>query len=766
MGKFSPTARELRERDRQALEDYNDLVDADFERSLSSAEDYLNVNFPNTNIVSNWNVKRASSSVDLSQLRPYISLISVYDEGSTTASGGALGLADYRKLEWSNGKVRRFLIGLQHYELNGDRSGAFSSNGEAVMVRGRPIAENKSQMQTRNLRGGIDVSSINVERGTHEEFNVRFVVKISIADPNILNEDIAFNSLITLNQKFLITYGWDIGREFEFSTHRAPPNVWNSKPGREGAAANGARYNVTSAKDNAYNTSYLASLYKFDYGFSEDGKLEGTLEFMAPQMAILTMVRNADISGTMAKYLDEPSLVDNVPGEGSGHGIPVISKRKSGDDQHVFYSLSWVLTALNKALKASGQKTINIDTKDIRDDVRAKLDVVLQTFRQEDAFDGVDDRVATFSRGIYNVGGVPIAGDKLREFFTPDGTTNIPLIETLKQVISNPAVPGIEIGVRNSNGVIQVFLLSVDLNSIKTSSVTSVEDGDQGEDEMFTIAYGEPGGLVESIDLVSKLDPNAFDLYSIPVHFGGNNFDLYGSLKENRLIDDSQLIGMLKDDSDISDSIRDDIADYLKANKSIGEIQLKLLQGNKDEKKVAQRFKTAVDKFFSRDMRKYAQLAALVIDGPQGNLFGSILGFYLKRTNVTIHGTAGLAAYQYLRIKNLIKGMSGVYNIIKVTDQVDSNGFTTAIEASLIKPDVDTRTGSTRQEDGPNSQSVDSGRSDTSGVANTNSFVSVDINTLSSQDLETLEQSRIISSEAKEQTSNNTNSNSRFSKGK
>ena len=61
----------------------------------------------------------------------------------------------------------------------------------------------------------------------------------------------------------------------------------------------------------------------------------------------------------------------------------------------------------------------------------------------------------------------------------------------------------------------------------------------------------------------------------------------------------------------------------------------------------------------------------------------SLYKTYMKRVNVSIHGTSNIQAAQCIFIDNVLPGMGGVFNVIKCTETLNNSSYTTNIETQM-----------------------------------------------------------------------------------
>ncbi|MDP7197058.1 MAG: hypothetical protein QF864_12835, partial [SAR202 cluster bacterium] len=207
------------------------------------------------------------------------------------------------------------------------------------------------------------------------------------------------------------------------------------------------------------------------------------------------------------------------------------------------------------------------------------------------------------------------------------------------------------------DGVLHVFVPSVNVDGLEIEIERQSNLNDRSADSTMFINFGVSNSLCYSMDLSSKLDPNAFELYKLPVPLSATIEDLTTGKYAEKFEDEG---------------LDDDILKIIEEAKP------------KDGKAVTIDAPSVIDKLVSQDTRNYRRiLRALSKDA---DTFGKLLGLYLKRTSITIHGTVGINAYNLIGIRGVIKKLEGVYNILTVTEQLNKDSFITVIEAGLKKP--------------------------------------------------------------------------------
>ena len=106
---------------------------------------------------------------------------------------------------------------------------------------------------------------------------------------------------------------------------------------------------------------------------------------------------------------------------------------------------------------------------------------------------------------------------------------------------------------------------------------------------------------------------------------------------------------------------------------------------------------TLLQRFLQQNTVRYANIIQSSLS--EHDLFARLMGYYLKQTTLTIHGTVGLEPYNAIIVKGVIDNLSGIYNITQLTEQIEIGTFSTTIEARLITPTLlDNRNRSTTYE--------------------------------------------------------------------
>jgi hypothetical protein len=615
---------------------------------------------PDKEIIKGWNSKTQASSLQLSNLVPFINLVALFHKDDINA------LSDSDKTD--------LLASSFAYGLKNDKSNLFG-DGEVTSVAGVPLARPQSQIQSQNFKGGVGINNLNITRGTKESFNVRYDMDLTITDPEVFDTNIEYNNLIELNSIFLLMYGWT-GSKGELFLD--PPEIFEK---------NAVNEIDLEAPNGGFWKAELVRLYKFDFSFDETGFVNVKLGFMSPHTAAMAFIKSSALSSAVNKKLNNveastdflssqaKEIISRDPAlkkpfittkivkkveqpevtfeEGEEDGDPIAAEIKPPEitETAEYYYLGWVLESIRDAVNNDNSKDkLNVDF--LYDDILENNAIVSLYSKWYDPEAGTNNYGA---KKLTNVFEIPIYKTKFDSMML---TQNTPVFQLIREVLddNSHALPGIQLGSRMENGITRIFIASANIEGleveIKQKSYDR-HDKDISNDKVMYINFGSKNSLCDSIDLTSKLDPNAFEIYKLPVPVSGSIVDLL-------------------DDARIKNSGLDvDIRAFLEKEK------IKDNDRSIDAPSV-------ISKFISQDTRNYKRVVRALLE--EQDVFGHLLGFYLKRTSITIHGTCGINAYNLIVIQGVVKRLSGTYNILQISEQINRESYQTVIEAALRDP--------------------------------------------------------------------------------
>ena len=636
-------------------------------------------------IIHGWNSRINSSSLELSKLVPFVNLVALFDNND---------LKSYTDPEKNK-------MDLLDFKFKNNRSSVFSDTNANTSIKGAVIGKIESQLQSGNQKGGAGINSLEITRGTKEAFNIRYNMKMTIMDPDIFDLDPTYGQLISLNSVYLLMYGWTAAESGLFT---GPPLFKTL----------GTNIIDLKSKNNGFWKGELCKLYKFDFSFDDKGHIDTSLTFSTPNNAALTFIKSSGVATRIKQIIDsetipsellnsDSKIISNDPNvrpvkiekliakdpnlkkpkiqvfidrktqetitvDSNGNEVSQTTiddmtdeERKelktevrtgsSRESKDTYYHLGWVLEALKDAVSRDGKENINVSLayQDI------EQNNALATYYQK-FYDPEGDSKTTASKSLFNVFQLPL--DKAAVDLIID-TPDLPVLDMIRSVTDSSivAVPNVQVSTKTVDGVLHVFVPSVNVDGLEIEIERQSNLNDRSADSTMFINFGVSNSLCYSMDLSSKLDPNAFELYKLPVPLN----DTIEDLTTGKYADAFRREGL-----------DDDILKIIEEAKP------------KDGKAVTIDAPSVIDKLVSQDTRNYRRiLRALSKDA---DTFGKLLGLYLKRTSITIHGTVGINAYNLIGIRGVIKKLEGVYNILTVTEQLNKDSFITVIEAALKKP--------------------------------------------------------------------------------
>ena len=220
---------------------------------------------PHPDVIEGWNLKVAgtqttgigSQSLDLNGLVPFVQLIGLYDdEEIDKLLGRDTGSFFQRRVSFTNESsdsgayefetesiknyTERTQEQIQSFEqkiidkyikifITNDRTeqekrqrrfqginarqGYVEKNG-IILATNSPQAGNEAYeidengIDTPKDSGGVGITDLQVETGTKDFLNRRYKLRLTITDPQVLNDKPEYLKLASLQSKFLIIYGW------------------------------------------------------------------------------------------------------------------------------------------------------------------------------------------------------------------------------------------------------------------------------------------------------------------------------------------------------------------------------------------------------------------------------------------------------------------------------------------------------------------------------------------------------------------------------
>ncbi len=653
--------------------------------TLPGSKDLQNAN---DKLVAGWKSKLSMGSLNLSKLSPFINLLALYDSKDVT---------ELTRVAANTNKWQQLVSRLKPISIKGTTVNQFSnsviddkfnaSNADfksilsgqtSIEFKFVPILGIESQLNTLNQRGGEGITSFSITRGAQHNYSA--TMSVTITDINIFKDRVELNNLITLNSLFLVSYGWSSSEGLQFTN---PPNFENTP-------------NNLSIDLDEINFGYwramLFRLYRYNFSFDEVGHMNGTLEFMSPNQGLLSFIKMANISKSVLTNLNDSAKVKTFTDPVSPTTSQAVITHYRLKD--VFDQIQTAVHEANTGIPATPSvSTAQIDVtqtqqyqdlvqqadssviteKEFTDQVNA-LELSLKQQQTSTAvpintashsyldlaFEYPSSQIATTPKTAEDF---MLNADKVKKIFTNSVASLLDVVRALtdSDIIDSPK--GLTLALAFMNNKVSISIIGIDAKKMAQ------------QENVFTIEFGTRGSLCETIDLSSKLDPNAMDVYNLPIIFGDTQQDTAAAT--TKILTNLGLIG---EKADLSSTIAKDFFNFVKLDINSKDIS------NSDAIIRAQNDTTLLERFIQQNTVRYANVVQASLD--ENDLFARLMGYYLKQTTITIHGTVGLEPYNAIILKGVIDNLSGIYNITQLTEQLDLGTFSTVIEARLISPSL------------------------------------------------------------------------------
>ena len=297
---------------------------------------------------------------------------------------------------------------------------------------------------------------------------------------------------------------------------------------------------------------------------------------------------------------------------------------------------------------------------------------------------GRNESTADFTtQTIKNIAEIPIKREVVDSLINRKNT-NMSLLQLIKQLMDPSAIglPGnVQLGVRNINGIIEIFPASISYKNIVTDMFQEAAKAEQKPVDQGGVApinqmlfdYKIKNSLIENIDMSSKMDPAAFLTYQ-------NSSDILRGRDYN-------VLKMLS-----YEGIAEDFKEFLDGTADVsndGETYSGIITTDASRKITIQKSKfmelpgTIIDSFISQDPERWAKIVA-TMQG-QNNFTTELLAFYMRGVTLTIHGTTNLQPFNLIHVTGVMPDLEGIYIITNLTEKITPTTFQTIIEGKLLK---------------------------------------------------------------------------------
>ena len=326
---------------------------------------------PRQDVIDGWNFKVAGTqqsgigaqSLELTGLVPFVQLIGLYDQEeidrmlgkkdsafdrkvefadpSAADSGGAyefFDIKEYQKQTERQHKSFEEKIVSKYVKIffTGATTGSESAGGDAhgnqsrraVEKNGIVLATNASQVgneayevdaagfDTPKDSGGVGITDLQVETGTKDFLNRRYKLRLTITDPQTLNDKPEYVKLATLQSKFLIIYGWSNPEILSSwpEDFLPAPAITDVGATIDGEYFPNGRMMVDLSQNNtggAWNAAIVATTM-YDFAFNEVGQLEASFTFMPREISFMHTIRMPVIAPLMKRILGAGEIRPNT----------------------------------------------------------------------------------------------------------------------------------------------------------------------------------------------------------------------------------------------------------------------------------------------------------------------------------------------------------------------------------------------------------------------------------------------------------------------
>ena len=241
-------------------------------------------------IIKGWNDRRKSSNVEISGLTPFVQLIGLFnpkeiekmfsfditsskrkvyfDDGQTPSSLGDPQPDDPEKPDAYESIHKQ----LSERSINVYFSGSSNPEGRGAPIQGIILAETRSQADPTNYKGGVGINDLQIDYGKSSAVGSRtYKLRMTINDPQLLNDHVEYSKLATMNGEFVILYGWTNPRAINgFDSLPVPsPEPDPMQPGRKRIVIP-----LNGAGTGGYWQAAKANILSYDFSFNEMGHIE------------------------------------------------------------------------------------------------------------------------------------------------------------------------------------------------------------------------------------------------------------------------------------------------------------------------------------------------------------------------------------------------------------------------------------------------------------------------------------------------------------
>ena len=277
---------------------------------------------PAGDVVTGWTTKvDESSALALDGLVPFVQLIGIYSEEQIRRiTGGDAQDSDITveyvndpeytdwtavatentatQTEYFEEKIRDKYIGLNIQDYNKGSSDTY--------VPGIVLATTISQVgedafEYGHDSGGVGITELQIETGTKDFANRRYKLRMTVTDPQVLNDRPEYFKLSSLQSTFLIIHGWANPGDIPGWSGDPPPSILADG---QGVWKNGIMsVDLTLPNTGGAWSAAIVATTMFDFAFNEVGQLEANFTFMPREISFLSTYRVPVVSTIVSNFL-------------------------------------------------------------------------------------------------------------------------------------------------------------------------------------------------------------------------------------------------------------------------------------------------------------------------------------------------------------------------------------------------------------------------------------------------------------------------------
>ena len=262
---------------------------------------------------------------------------------------------------------------------------------EKVEVTLIPLAVMQSQVSTNdyvnNSYGGVGIDGVNSNLVNSSGVNRRITVNLTFTNPNIIDINYAYQKLLTLNTKYILTYGWynASGGNAVFSPQTTDPTGagaadFASYPVVHGSVAGEKEIEIdcTNKNTGGFWSAHQVVLNSYNFNANDLGQLEGSFTFMDELATKLSQtsvsrlapfIKNILSSGESLGNMDSFEVKDsaNFIGDGIAEEIAVNQQLLTNGISNLLFNVAgetrvgkWVSDLANKENESAFGDVANI----------------------------------------------------------------------------------------------------------------------------------------------------------------------------------------------------------------------------------------------------------------------------------------------------------------------------------------------------------------------------------------------------------------------